>query len=88
MDKKVVMKRLKEQFGDRMGLLAHSILGQSTSDQPCDVLFYKKKPALDVEIDSNISLALLYGRVGKPLNFRVADGPAFEFPGTAYHRES
>jgi hypothetical protein len=34
----------------------------SMSGQPCDVTFIKDKPAaLDVKIDQNISLALMYG---------------------------
>ena len=42
-DKKAVMKRLKQRFGDARGLLAHQILTFSMSGQPCDVTFFQKK---------------------------------------------
>ena len=60
-DKKAVMKRLKQRFGDARGLLAHQILTFSMSGQPCDVTFFKRKPALNVKIDQKLSLALMYG---------------------------
>jgi len=42
-------------------MLGHMIITHSMSGQPCDVTFYKKKPALDVTIDPAINLALMYG---------------------------
>ena len=67
MDQKEAMQKLKEKFGDGSGLLAQQILMLSMSGQPCDVTFFKKPPALDVTIDHQISLALMYGAGAKKL---------------------
>ena len=61
MDAQEGTKRLLELFGSRFGMLGHQILMLSLSEQPCDVTFYRKKPALDVTIDPKIHIALMYG---------------------------
>jgi hypothetical protein len=65
--KSEMMKRLKERFGDPMGMLGFMILDLSVSGQPCDVTFRKKPAALDVTIDNKISLALMYGAGARKL---------------------
>ena len=44
-----------------MALLGYQILMLSMTGQPCDVTFFKQKPAIDVTIDPQINLALTYG---------------------------
>lgn len=61
MDRKKAMEKLKEHFGGPMEMLGHMILTLSMSGQPCDVTFRDKKAALDVKIDPQIALALMYG---------------------------
>ncbi len=83
-DKKAVMKRLKQRFGDARGLLAHQILTFSMSGQPCDVTFFKRKPALNGKIDQKLSLALMYGAGPKKLqemldNISLSDGQVVSF---------
>ena len=61
MDQQEAMKKLNDKFGDSRGLLGYQLLTLSTSGQPCDVTFFKRKPMLDVKIDQRLSLALMYG---------------------------
>lgn len=61
MDTQDAVKKLEEQFGSRYGFLGHQLIMLSMMGQPCDVTFYKKKPALNVKIDQKINIALMYG---------------------------
>jgi hypothetical protein len=61
MDTKEAMKKIEDAFGSRMGFLGFQITMLSMTGQPCDVTFYKKKPAIDVKIDQKINIA----RVGR-----------------------
>lgn len=61
MDTKDAIKNLEEHFGSRYGFLGHQLIMLSMLGQPCDVTFYKKKPALSVKIDQKINIALMYG---------------------------
>ncbi|MGB8523231.1 MAG: hypothetical protein WCD43_09705 [Candidatus Acidiferrales bacterium] len=66
-DKKDMKEKLEKQFGGPTGILAHLILTLSTSGQPCDVAFHKKKPALNVKMDPKITIALMYGAGAKKI---------------------
>ena len=61
MDRKEEMKRIEEEFGSHSGLVAHLTITLSMSEQPCDVTFFERGPALNVKIDPKISIALMYG---------------------------
>jgi len=61
MDTNKNMKWIEEEFGSRLGFFSHQILMLSMTGQPCDVTFYEKAPAIDVKIDQQINLALMYG---------------------------
>lgn len=55
------IKRLEQHFGSREGMLTHTLTMLSTSGQPADVTFYKRKPLIDVRISTKIGSARLYG---------------------------
>lgn len=55
------IERLEEQFGGREGMMLHQLTVLSTSGQPADITFYRRKPILDVRISSKIGAARLYG---------------------------
>jgi hypothetical protein len=55
------IKRLEYHFGSRDGMLIHNLTVLSSSGQPADVTFYKRKPLLDVQISAKIAAARLYG---------------------------
>ena len=55
------IKQLEKHFGDREGMLTHSLTLLSTSGQPTDVTFYKRKPILDVRVSAKLGAARLYG---------------------------
>lgn len=55
------IKRLEQHFGSREGMLTHMLTMLSTSGQPADVTFYRRKPLLDVRISTKIGAARLYG---------------------------
>lgn len=55
------IQQLKEQFGSRVGMLAHTLTLLSTSGQPTDVTFFRRKPILDVRISVKLGAARLYG---------------------------
>ena len=61
MDQAEAMKRLQETFGSRESHLGFQLLTLSTTGQPCDVTFYKKKPILDVRVNEQMGLAIMYG---------------------------
>jgi hypothetical protein len=55
------IKRLEQHFGDREGMLTHTLTLLSTSGQPTDVTFYRRKPILDVRVSAKLGAARLYG---------------------------
>ncbi|MFD2424867.1 hypothetical protein ACFSUI_13075 [Ralstonia solanacearum] len=56
-----MMTRLEEHFGDREGMLAHTLTVLSMSGQPTDVTFYKRKPIVNVRVSAKVGAARLYG---------------------------
>src|SRR5689334_14572479 len=54
-------RRFKEMFPTRESHLMWQVVTHSETGQPCDVTFYERKPILDVKIDQQIALALMYG---------------------------
>jgi hypothetical protein len=55
------IKRLEQHFGDRVGMLTHTLTLLSASGQPTDVTFYKRRPILDVRVSAKLGAARLYG---------------------------
>ncbi len=55
------IKRLEQNIGSREEMLAYSLTMLSTSGQPTDVTFYKRKPLLDVKVSTKIGAARFYG---------------------------
>ena len=79
MDTKEAIEKIEEKFGSRLGFVGHQITMLSTTGQPCDITFYKAKPAIRVKIDQQISLALMYGAGAKKLkemleNIKLSNG--------------
>jgi len=68
MDTKDAIKKLLEHYGSREVFIGSMLLTLSASGQPCDVTFFKKKPAIDVKIDPTIHIALMYGAGAKKLH--------------------
>jgi len=68
MDIKEAINKLLEHYGSREAFLGNQLFTLSMFSQPCDVTFYNKKPAIDVNIDPKISIALMYGAGAKKLN--------------------
>jgi hypothetical protein len=56
-----VRRRLEECFGGREAVMAWMLISLSSSGQPTDVTFYRRKPILDVKVDKGLGLAMLYG---------------------------
>ena len=61
MDPVEMKKKIEKEFGSRIALLGHQILMLSMGGQPCDITFFKGEPAINVKIDSKITLAIMYG---------------------------
>ena len=55
------IKRLEQHFGSREGFLTHTLTVLSTSGQPTDVTFYRRRPLLDVKVSTKIGAARFYG---------------------------
>lgn len=55
------MKRLEQHFGSREGMLTHTLTTLSTSGQPTDLTFYRRKPLLDVRVSTKLGAARFYG---------------------------
>ncbi len=55
------MRRLEQHFGSREGMLTHTLTMLSTSGQPTDVTFFRRKPILDVRVCTKLGAARLYG---------------------------
>lgn len=78
-DKKKLMDNLMKHFGGPMGMLAHMVINLSMTEQPCDVTFHKKKPAINVKMDPKIGFALMYGAGAKKMqevlsNIKLSNG--------------
>ena len=67
MDTNDAMKRLQEQFGDRIGFLGFTLLMLSQTGQPCDVTFSRRDPIINVRVDQQLFLAIAYGAGHKRL---------------------
>lgn len=79
MDTKEMIAKIEKEFGSRMGFLGQQILMLSMSGQPCDITFFKKEPAINVKIDQQINLAIIYGARAKKLqemleNIKLSNG--------------
>jgi len=61
MDNKQLMEEITEQFGSRTGLLGYGLIMLSLTGQPCDITFYNRKPLINVTIDQQVALAIMYG---------------------------
>lgn len=77
-------ERLLEHFGSRESHLGWQILMLSQSQQPVDITFWKKPPLLDIKIDPQISLAMMYGAGPKKLqemldSIKLSDGSRVSF---------
>lgn len=55
------MRRLEQHFGSREGMLTHTLTMLSTSGQPTDVTFYRRKPLVNVRVSTKLGAARLYG---------------------------
>ena len=55
------MQRREQHFGSREGMLTHTLTMLSTSGQPTDVTFYRRKPILDVRVSTKLGTARFYG---------------------------
>lgn len=79
MDTNEVKKLMEKTFGSRMGFLGYQILTLSMTGQLCDLTFFSKSPAIDVKIDQQINLALIYGAGAEKLkekldNIKLSNG--------------
>lgn len=79
MDIKKGIEKVLEHFGSREAFLSNQLWMLSMTGQPCDVTFFKKKPAIDVIIDPKINIALMYGAGAKKLhemlmNIKLSNG--------------
>ena len=54
-------KRLEQHYGSREGMLTRTLIFLSTTGQPTDVTFYRRKPILDVRVSTKLGAAELYG---------------------------
>lgn len=59
------IKRLEQHFGSREGMLTHNLTMLSSSGQPADITFYRRKPLINVQISTKIAAARLYGLEGQ-----------------------
>lgn len=55
------IKRLEQHFGSREKMLTHNLTILSSSGQPADITFYRRKPLINVQICTKIAAARLYG---------------------------
>lgn len=55
------IKRLEQHFGSREGMLIQNLTMLSSSGQPADITFYRRKPLINVKISTKIAAARLYG---------------------------
>jgi hypothetical protein len=71
--------KLEEKFGSRYEFLGHQIFLLSMTGQTCDITFFKKEPVVDIKIDPQISLSIMYGAGANRLNemlhsIKLSDG--------------
>ena len=59
------INRLEQHFGSREGMLTYTLTVLSSSGQPADITFYRRKPLINVQISTKIAAARLYGLEGK-----------------------
>jgi len=59
------MNRLEQHFGSRVGMLTHNLTILSSSGQPADITFYRRKPLINVQISTKIAAARFYGLDGQ-----------------------
>jgi hypothetical protein len=79
MDTKEMIEKIEEKFGSRIGFLGHQILMLSMTGQKCDITFFEKRPAIDVKIEQQINLAVMYGAGTRKLkdmleNIKLSNG--------------
>lgn len=79
MDTNKMMNEIEKRFGSRIGFLGYQIIMFSMTGQLCDVTFYGKKPAIEVKIDQQINLAIMYGAGAEKLremleNIKLSNG--------------
>ena len=79
MDIQKAIEKILEHYGSREAFLGNQLVTLSMTGQPCDVTFFKKKPAIDVIIDPKINIALMYGAGAKKLhemlmNIKLSNG--------------
>jgi hypothetical protein len=55
------IRLLEQHFGNREGMLTHTLTLLSTSGQPADITFFKRKPILNVRVSAKLGAARLYG---------------------------
>jgi hypothetical protein len=72
-DLKEARRRLDEIFGSREAMLGNMLIELSTSGQPCDVTFYHREPILNVKVDQQLALTLMYGGGVKALQKKLSD---------------
>jgi hypothetical protein len=60
-------KRLDELFGSREAMLAFTLITLSSTGQPTDVTFFRRKPILDVKVNEGLGAAMMYGAGAKKL---------------------
>jgi hypothetical protein len=59
------IKLLEQHFGSREGMLTHTLTMLSSSGQPADITFYRRKPLINVQISTKIAAARFYGLEGQ-----------------------
>ncbi|WP_438382321.1 hypothetical protein ABHV46_00930 [Asaia sp. BMEF1] len=59
------IKRLEQHLGSREGMLTRNLTMLSSSGQPADITFYRRKPLINVQISTKIAAAWLYGLDGQ-----------------------
>lgn len=55
------LKRVVQDFGSREGVLTHTLTMLSSSGQPTDITFYRRKPILNVQVSTKLCAARFYG---------------------------
>jgi hypothetical protein len=55
------IKQLEQHFGSHENMLIHNLTMLSSSGQPADIIFYRRKPLINVQISTKIAAARLYG---------------------------
>lgn len=61
MDTDKIRAKIMSELGSHIEFVADRLFKLSMTGQPCDVTFYRRKPALDVVIDQKLNIAMMYG---------------------------